>query len=473
MNDENDRKETRSLNLLKNIKKIFSFVGPGYVIAVGYLDPGNWATDLSAGSQFGYKLLFVLFFSNIMTIMLQLLSIKLGLVAGLDLAQACKAFWPKYINYMLYVLCELAIISYDLSDVIGSAMGLKLLFSIPLPWGVAITTINVMILLLFYRREDMRGARILESMVMILIGVVGICFIIGLLYSKPDGKEVLKGFLPNIEIFTNSSELYITIGIIGATIMPQNLYLHSYFVKARKNLHSKDKEKDKVKLIKNLIKLSVKDLIIAIIIALFINASILIVSAAYNNYKVVANFSDTYELLKSFLGKVAATIFALALLLSGQSSTMTTTVAGQIIMEGFIGIGLTPWIRSLMTRSFAILPAMIIAIIKGDNGLNQLLIATQVILSIYLPFAIIPLTYFTSIKKVMRIDITDEAINEEGEGEGGEKGGKEVDFDEKYFYDFSNSIYLIIISCIICIILLILNIYLIYYIIIDYGNVSK
>lgn len=411
-----------------------------------------------------------------MTIILQLLSIKLGLVTGLDLAQACKAFWPKYVNYMLYVLCEIAIIACDLADVIGSAMGLKLLFSIPLPWGVAITTINVMVLLLFYRGEGMRGARILESMVMILIGVVGICFIIELIYSKPDGKEVLKGFLPNIKIFTNSSELYITIGIIGATIMPHNLYLHSHLVKARKyREHSKNKEKDKVKLIKSMIKLSVIDLIIALIIALFINASILIVSAAefyYNNYKEVANLYDTYELLKSFLGKVAATIFALALLLSGQSSTLTTTVAGQVVMEGFIGIELTPWIRSLITRSFAILPAMIIAIIKGDIGLSQLLIMSQVILSIYLPFAIIPLTYFTSIKKVMRIDITEEAINEE-EVEGGEKGGKEEDFNEKYFYDFSNSIYLIIISCIICIILLILNIYLIYYIIIDYEKISK
>jgi manganese transport protein len=406
-----------------------------------------------------------------MTIILQLLSIKLGLVTGLDLAQACKVFWPKYVNYILYILCEIAIIACDLADVIGSAMALKLLFSIPLPWGVAITTINVMILLLFYRGEDMRGAKILESMVMTLIGVVGICFIIELVYSKPDGKEVLKGFLPNIKIFSNSSELYITIGIIGATIMPHNLYLHSHLVKARKYREQsklqKDKEIDKVKLIKNMIKLSIIDLIIALIIALFINASILIVSAKfyYNDHKVVANFFDTYELLKNFLGKAAAIIFALALLLSGQSSTLTTTLAGQIIMEGFIGIELTPWIRSLITRGFAILPAMLIAIIKGDIGLNQLLIASQVILSIYLPFAIIPLTYFTSKKKVMRIDITEE-VEQDLEV-------KKEDFEEKYFYDFSNSIYLTIISCITCSLLLILNIYLIYYIIFDYEKISK
>jgi manganese transport protein len=389
----------------------------------------------------------------------------------LDLAQACKVFWPKYVNYILYILCEIAIIACDLADVIGSAMALKLLFSIPLPWGVAITTINVMILLLFYRGEDMRGAKILESMVMTLIGVVGICFIIELVYSKPDGKEVLKGFLPNIKIFSNSSELYITIGIIGATIMPHNLYLHSHLVKARKYREQsklqKDKEIDKVKLIKNMIKLSIIDLIIALIIALFINASILIVSAKfyYNDHKVVANFFDTYELLKNFLGKAAAIIFALALLLSGQSSTLTTTLAGQIIMEGFIGIELTPWIRSLITRGFAILPAMLIAIIKGDIGLNQLLIASQVILSIYLPFAIIPLTYFTSKKKVMRIDITEE-VEQDLEV-------KKEDFEEKYFYDFSNSIYLTIISCITCSLLLILNIYLIYYIIFDYEKISK
>ncbi|GES73096.1 divalent metal cation transporter [Rhizophagus clarus] len=369
-----------NINLLKKIKKFLSFFGPGYVIAVGYLDPGNWATDLSAGSQFGYELLFVLFFSNIMVIILQLLSIKLGLVTGFDLSQACKVFWPKYVNFVLYVLCEIAIITCDLAYVIGSVMGLKLLFSIPLPWGVAITTMNVMIILLFYHEDDTRGIRILESMVMTLIGIVGICFIIELIYSKPDGKEVLKGFIPNINIFTNSSKLYITIGIIGATVMPHNLYLHSHLIKYRK--FEKNEDIEKVKLIKNMIKLSIIDLIIALIIALFINISIFIVSAKfyYTDHKTttVANFYDTYELLKNFLGKVVATIFALALLLSGQSSALSTTITGQVVMEGFIGLKIkTPWIRSLIARSFAILPAMIIAIIRGDEGLNQLLIATQ------------------------------------------------------------------------------------------------
>ncbi|RIA83711.1 NRAMP family, partial [Glomus cerebriforme] len=339
------------MDLLISIKKFLSFVGPGYVIAVGYLDPGNWATDLSAGSQFGYQLLFVLFFSNIMTIILQSLSIKLGAVTGLDLAQACKMFLPKYINYTLYILCEISIIACDLADVIGSAMALKLLFSIPLPWGVAITGLDVMILLLFYRGNDMRAARILESLVMILIGAVGICFIIELIYSKPDGKEILKGFLPSSKIFSNSSTLYITIGIIGATVMPHNLYLHSHLVKARKyreqtkGLKVIDKEKFN-KVIKNTIRLSIIDLIIALIFALFINVSILIVSAKfyYNKHKEIANLFDSYDLLKEFVGQTAATIFALALLLSGQSSTLSATVAGQIIMEGFIGLKLTPWL---------------------------------------------------------------------------------------------------------------------------------
>ncbi|CAI2165400.1 16008_t:CDS:2 [Funneliformis geosporum] len=441
LSPDKNRNTFNALN--ENIKKFLSFVGPGYVIAVGYLDPGNWATDLSAGSQFGYRLLFVLFFSNIMTIILQSLSIKLGVVTGLDLAQACKVFWPKYINYILYILCELAIIACDLAEVIGSAIALKLLFSIPLPWGVAITGLDVMVLLLFYRSNDMQASRILESLIMTLIGGVGICFILEVIYSKPDSREVLKGFSPNLnEIFLNSAELYVTIGLIGATVMPHNLYLHSH-------------------LVKNTIKLSIIDLMVALLIALFVNLAILIVSASNFYYHdrygviVVANLFDAYNLLKKFIGQAAATIFAFALLLSGQSSMLAVTIAGQIVMEGFIGLELPPWLRGLFTRSVAILPAMFIAIIEGSNGLNSLLISSQVILSLYLPFAVIPLIYFTSTRKIMKVDIR-EIIKPLGSPDVLIK-------DEKYLIDFSNSLYLVIISCIICIIILVLDLYLIYY----------
>lgn len=346
------------------------------------------------------------------------------------MAQACKHFFPKYLNYFLYVLCECAIIATDLAEVIGSAIALKMLFNLPLPWGVAITALDVMVILLVYRDNSMKASRILESLVMLLVGAVGICFLLELVYSQPNSTDVLKGYLPSSGIFTNPEQLYIAIGIIGATVMPHNLYLHSHLVKVRKiqeqenNNHKigQDIGTDKKifkSIITKLMNLSVIDSSVALTFALFVNSSILIVAASNFYYKNtqenVATLFDAHELLTRYLGTPAGTIFALALLIAGQSSTLTATIAGQIVMEGFMGWKIRAWVRRLITRCFAIVPAMIIAIVSGENGLNDTLVASQVALSIQLPFAVIPLVYFTSSKKCMKVNVRDVFKNDEND----------------------------------------------------------
>jgi manganese transport protein len=478
------------LNILSvNLKRFLGFVGPGYVIAVGYLDPGNWATDLTGGSKFGYSLLFIIFCSNLFAMLLQSLAIKLGVVTGMDLAQACRYFCPKYLRYFLYVLCELAIIATDLAEVIGSAIALKMLFNIKLPLGVGLTALDIMILLLVYRDNSMKSSRILESFVMLLVGTVGICFLLELVYSKPDSVDVLKGYLPSSGIFTDSGQLYVAIGIIGATVMPHNLYLHSHLVKVRKDRerkqliaercnnievgrdHVESDKKNFESMISRLMNLSVIDSSIALTFALFVNSSILIVAAANFFYKnsdrEVADLFDAFNLLNEYLGKVAGTIFALALLIAGQSSTLTATIAGQVVMEGFMGWKIRAWVRRIITRLFAIVPAMIIAIAKGESGLNEMLVASQVALSIQLPFAVIPLVYFTSSKKCMRVNVK-EVFEKENSSDiinsaslNSPESVEENAVDDSYV-TFPNTLVIVILSSIVSFIILGLDVYLVF-----------
>ncbi|CAG8532278.1 3938_t:CDS:2 [Paraglomus brasilianum] len=474
-----------------NFRKFIRFAGPGYLIAVGYLDPGNWATDLSGGSQFGYSLLFIVFCSNLMAMLLQGLSVKLGIVTGLDLASACRMYFNKWTNYILYVLCELAIIACDLAEVIGSAIALNLLFKIPLPWGVAITATDVMFLLLFYRDDSLKAARLLETLVMFLVGTVGMCFILELAYSKPNSVDVLRGYLPSSGIFTDTEQLYVAIGIIGATVMPHNIYLHSHLVKVRKNKEHIDgfnamiEKEDNgetppttaevfKKVTYSTIKMSVLDSSVALTFALFVNSAILIVAAANFFYsdsqQEVADLFDAHRLLSRYLSPAAGILFALALLIAGQSSTLTATMAGQVVMEGFTGWRIRPWLRRLITRGLAIIPAMAIAIIKGPSGLNSLLVASQVALSIQLPFAVIPLVYFTAHPKVMRIDTenvrnkllrdgngTDNDRSDENNGRDNNMSGDNKDS----VVDFRNPLWLTIIAGIISLIILGLDCYLV------------
>ncbi|CAG8638416.1 9854_t:CDS:2 [Acaulospora morrowiae] len=519
-NSEKSKKDTSMKHKLfkfsSDFKKFIGFIGPGYVIAVGYLDPGNWATDLSAGSRFGYSLLFVIFCSNLMAMLLQSLSVKLGVVTGMDLAQACRAYYSKYVNYFLYVLCELAIIACDLAEVIGSAIALNLLIDIPLPWGVAITAVDVIIILFLYRDNDMKSAHILESLVMLLVGAVGLCFVLELVYAKPNSVDVLKGYLPSAGIFTNREELYIAVSIVGATVMPHCIYLHSHLVKARKFreesreikchkhigfLENGDTLKDFFKRItQSTIYFSVVDSIVALTFALFVNSAILIVSAANFYYvssqPLVAGLYDAYNLLTSYLGRAASTIFAIALLFAGQSSTLTATIAGQIVMEGFTDMKLKPWVRRLVTRLIAIVPAMIIVIWKGASGLNDLLVGSQVALSIQLPFAVVPLVWFTSRKEFMRVDVRElikrelqgEEVMNDAEGIENQLGEKTITnkklsgpfysdllsqkstpnssknddiSDDKRYIEFSNSYLLIITACIVSFTIISLDLYLV------------
>ncbi|KAI9231537.1 MAG: NRAMP family, partial [Podila humilis] len=387
-------------------KRFLGFVGPGYIVSVGYMDPGNWATDLAGGSSFGYMLLFVILLSNLMAVVLQGLAVKLGVVSGLDLAQACRKFTPKYVNWVLYVLAELAIIACDLAEVIGSAIALNLLFNIPLPWGVAITAVDVLIILFAFRDDQsVKSRRLFEALVILLVSAVGACFTAEIVYAEPVAKDVFKGFLPNLEILTNKEALYLAIGIIGATVMPHNLYLHSSIVKLRAS-----KELNKLASSQASI-YTFWDSTVALTFALYVNSAILIVSAATFKYKFpdadnsgLADFFDAFHLLSSYLGKGAGYVFAIALLMAGQSSTLTATLAGQIIMEGFLGASyLKPWVRRLLTRSLAIIPALAIVLVKGKSGLSGLLLASQVALSVQLPFAVIPLVLFTSMGRCMTI----------------------------------------------------------------------
>jgi len=369
-------------------RKLLAFAGPGYLVAVGYMDPGNWATDLAGGSKFGYTLLSVILLSNLMAVLLQGLASKLGIVTGRDLAQACRDHYSKPVSVVLWLLCELAIAACDLAEVIGSAIALNLLFDIPLAFGVALTSLDVLILLFLQHR----GFRLLEALVVTLVFTVGACFLFELFLSRPDIGPMLRGFIPDTRIVTDGSMLYIAIGILGATVMPHNLYLHSSIVQTRKYEETGEGKREAVRF-------AFIDSTIALTMALFINAAILIVAAATfhtSGHSDVAEIQDAHKLLTPLLGGGASAVFALALLASGQNSTLTGTLAGQIVMEGFLNIRLRPWLRRLITRLIAIVPAALTAIFYGESGTAKLLIFSQVILSLQLSFAVFPLVMFTS-----------------------------------------------------------------------------
>lgn len=434
------------------------------------LDPGNWATDMEGGSSYGYRLLFIILISNVIAVFLQNLTIRLGTVSGLDLASASKKFFPRWLNLFLYVLAEIAIIATDIAEVIGSAIALNLLFpSLPLPAGVAITAADVFIILLFYTEEtddpenpssdsaSLKMVRYFEVFVMMLVAAVGICFVIELSYSDIVTVDVFKGFLPTKEIFTQPEVLYVSIGIIGATVMPHNLYLHSFIVQARcrewrynrprvvqngdtwlvktdpgrvssctdeKNHHTTIIVEDVTQginfdrlttyldtCLKRNLHYGFIDLIVALSFAFFVNCAILIVASANffygpdNQQQQVQDLFSAHDLLMQYLGPPAAVVFALALLCAGQSSTLTATLAGQVIMSGFLGMTTKPWIRRVVTRSIAIIPAMVAACVTGREGLSSMLVASQVALSIQLPFAVVPLVYFTARKSAMELDL--------------------------------------------------------------------
>ena len=375
-------------------RKMVAFAGPGYLVAVGYMDPGNWATDLAGGSKYGYTLLSVILISNLMAILLQGLSCKLGIVTGRDLAQACRGHYSRPVSFALWVLCEIAIAACDLAEVIGTAIALNLLFGIPLTWGIIITALDVMIILMLQQR----GFRMLEALVITLVATVGACFLFEIIISRPDMAGIAAGFVPSASILTDPGQLYIAIGILGATVMPHNLYLHSSIVQTRRYDESFAGKKEAIKY-------AFIDSTIALSIALLINAAILIVAAATfhtSGNTEVAEIQDAYKLLTPLLGVGAAsTVFALALLASGQNSTLTGTLAGQIVMEGFLDIRLQPWLRRLITRAIAIVPAVIVSVMFGDSGTAKLLILSQVILSLQLSFAVFPLVMFTSDKLKM------------------------------------------------------------------------
>jgi manganese transport protein len=375
-------------------KKLLAFLGPGYLVAVGYMDPGNWATSLAGGSHFGYSLLTIALLSNIMAIVLQALAARLGIAAGRDLAQACRDAYPPWLSRPLWVLAEVAICATDLAEVIGTAIGLNLLFHIPLEIGVLLTALDVFIVLWMQNL----GFRWVEAFIVTLLGVIAACFAIQIALADPDWGGVIRGFAPTTEIVTNPDMLYLALGILGATVMPHNLYLHSGVVQTRRfGEDTADK--------REAIKLATLDSTIALMFALLINASILILAAATFN-KVgktdVAELDQAHSFLAPLLGSaIAPTLFGIALLCCGINSTVTATLAGQIVMEGFLDIRLPGWARRLITRSLAIVPAAAVTIWYGDRGSAQLLIFSQVVLSLQLPFAVVPLVMFTADRKKM------------------------------------------------------------------------
>lgn len=375
-------------------KKMLAFFGPGLMVAVGYMDPGNWATDIAGGAQFGYILLSAILISNLFAIILQHLSLKLGIVAERDLAQACRDHFSPKVNFVLWIFCEIAIAACDLAEVIGSAIALNLLFGLPLTWGIVITTLDVLLILLL----QSRGFRWIESIIGGFIFIIFACFFYEIVISKPEIFPLLKGLVPQKEIITNPSILYIAIGILGATVMPHNLYLHSSIVQTR-NYERNEKGK------REAIKFATIDSSASLFLAFFINAAILIVAAATfhtSGNQDVADINDAYEMLTPILGTSYASIaFAIALLASGQNSTITGTLAGQIVMEGFLNIRLKPWLRRMITRLIAVIPALIVTILYGEKGTGELLVLSQVILSMQLSFAVVPLVMFTGDKLKM------------------------------------------------------------------------
>lgn len=372
-------------------RKLFAFIGPAYLVSVGYMDPGNWATDIAGGSQFGYTLIWVLLMSNLMALLLQSLSARLGIVQGLDLAQASRNTYPAYINYPLYFLAQIAIVACDLAEIIGMAIGLNLLFGLPLIWGISITILDTFLLLFLMNK----GMRMMEVFIVSMVFIVGISFITEMLIVKPLLGEVISGFKPSI---LTGNALYIAIGIIGATVMPHNLYLHSSLVQTRKIERTP-------KGIRESLKYNFIDTTIALNLAFFVNAAILILAATAfykNGLFEVAEIQDAYKLLDHIFGSVAPTLFAIALIASGQSSTITGTLAGQIVMEGHLKLRIQPWIRRLLTRMMAIIPAFYTILHFGEDALGGLLVLSQVVLSLQLGFAVIPLIHFNSDKSKMK-----------------------------------------------------------------------
>jgi manganese transport protein len=393
------------------LRRMFAFAGPAYLVSVGYMDPGNWATDLAGGARFGYQLVWVLVMSNLMAVLLQTLSARLGVVTGKDLAQACRDFYPKQLVIPLWLLCEVAIIACDLAEVLGAAIGLKLLFGIPLIFGVLITALDVLLLLALSRL----GMRRMEALIVMLVATIGLCFAIEMLLARPDIAAILSHVIPrgpdgHISLFARApgggltalgldgESLYIAMGILGATVMPHNLYLHSALVQSRAVETSIEGKREACRL--NLV-----DSAVALNCALFVNAAILVLAAAVfhtSGHQDVARLEDAHQLLAPLLGTgIASTVFAIALLCSGQSSTITGTLAGQIVMEGFLKIRIRPWLRRLISRGLAIIPAAAFIIARGEGSVDQLLVLSQVVLSLQLSFAVVPLIYFTSDRKKM------------------------------------------------------------------------
>lgn len=374
--------------------RLLAFLGPGYMVSVGYMDPGNWATDIAGGAQFGYLLLSVILLSNLMAIVLQGLSARLGIATGRDLAQACRDHFSRPVNLCLWVLCEIAIIACDLAEVIGTAIALKLLFGLPLMMGAIITAVDVVLVLWLMHR----GFRALEAFVIALLLVIFACFAVQIALAAPPLQAVLGGFIPRAEVVTNPHALYLAIGIIGATVMPHNLYLHSSIVQTRAYPRTDSGRR-------SALRWAVTDSTIALMLALFINASILILAAAVfhaNGRTDVQEIEQAYELLAPMLGVgLASTLFAVALLASGINSTVTATLAGQIVMEGFLRLRIAPWARRLLTRGIAIVPVVIVTAIYGEQGTARLLVLSQVVLSMQLPFAVIPLVMFVGDKARM------------------------------------------------------------------------
>lgn len=375
-------------------RRFLAFIGPGYLVAVGYMDPGNWATSLAGGAKFGYTLLFVALLSNIMAILLQSLCARLAIASGRDLAQACRDAFPRWVSFPLWLLAEAAIIATDLAEVIGTAIGLNLLFGIPLEIGVFITAADVFLILWLQNR----GFRWVEAFVIALLGVIAACFLVQIAMADPDWNEVIRGFAPSVEIATNPEMLYIALGIIGATVMPHNLYLHSGIVQTRAFGQDRGSKRQALRL-------ATWDSTLALMLALCVNASILILAAATfhasGNTEIV-EIDQAHALLSPILGEaVAPTLFGIALLCCGLNATVTATMAGQIVMEGFVRFRISPVMRRLITRTVAILPAMVVIVIWGAEETGRLLILSQVVLSFQLPFAIVPLVMFTASRAKM------------------------------------------------------------------------
>ncbi|MBE0604080.1 MAG: Nramp family divalent metal transporter [Deltaproteobacteria bacterium] len=395
MNDDRSLSEVHSsVEIPKSrgfLRRLFAFAGPAYLVSVGYMDPGNWATDIAAGSRYGYALIWVLLMSNLMAVLLQSLSAKLGLVSGRDLAQACRDRYPPVVNAVLWILCELAIAACDLAEVLGSAIGLQLLFGLPLMYGVLLTALDTFIILLLHQA----GIRKMEAFILVMVGTIGACFLLEIIIAKPDAAEIARGFIPSLP---DGDALYYAIGILGATVMPHNLYLHSSLVQSRRVVKTSEG-------IRQSLKYNTIDSVVALNMAFFINAAILVMSAAVfyrSGHTEIASIQDAHRLLAPLVGStLAPALFAISLICAGQSSTITGTLAGQIVMEGFVNIRLRPWLRRLVTRSIAIIPAVIVIGVSGEGATGHLLVFSQVLLSMQLSFAVIPLIHMVSDRRSM------------------------------------------------------------------------